>query len=279
MARQCTKPKKPRNLTWFKEKMLLAEALESGVALDEEQMAFLAYNGDTVTTSQESQEIPNPAIFQIDNLDAFDSKCDEAPLASAVLIAKLCAYDSDVLLEVPTHDTYLDNHVINQKTENTVVQDTNSSTQQDATIMFVLEEMSNQVAKCNAMDKENKSVNESLIAELERYKEQVKIFEERQKFDLNDRENYIDSKMRDVIVKRNAKFADFEKEIQSLKLHLSAHMSDNKLLTTIDVLKKETKEKEDKYFDEIIDLEKKKKDQTIVKKHDALFVPDSEETL
>nr|GEW49690.1 hypothetical protein [Tanacetum cinerariifolium] len=47
MARQCSKPKRPRNSTWFKEKVMLAEALELGVVLDEEQMAFLADNGDT----------------------------------------------------------------------------------------------------------------------------------------------------------------------------------------------------------------------------------------
>ncbi|GKF64844.1 retrovirus-related pol polyprotein from transposon TNT 1-94, partial [Tanacetum coccineum] len=36
LARQCTKPKRPRNSTWFKEKMLPTKALESRVALDEE---------------------------------------------------------------------------------------------------------------------------------------------------------------------------------------------------------------------------------------------------
>nr|GEV43543.1 hypothetical protein [Tanacetum cinerariifolium] len=39
------------------------------------------------------------AIFQTDDLDAFDSKCDEAPSASIVLITKLSAYDLDVLSE------------------------------------------------------------------------------------------------------------------------------------------------------------------------------------
>ncbi|GKB15055.1 retrovirus-related pol polyprotein from transposon TNT 1-94 [Tanacetum coccineum] len=63
MARQCTKPKRPRNSAWFKEKMLLAEALESGDVLDEEHMAFFEDNGNTVTTGQESQEIPTLAIF------------------------------------------------------------------------------------------------------------------------------------------------------------------------------------------------------------------------
>ncbi|GJV06830.1 integrase, catalytic region, zinc finger, CCHC-type containing protein [Tanacetum coccineum] len=42
MARQCTQPKRPRNLTWYKEKAMLAEAQEAGQILDEEQLTFLA---------------------------------------------------------------------------------------------------------------------------------------------------------------------------------------------------------------------------------------------
>ncbi|GKB44616.1 copia protein [Tanacetum coccineum] len=45
MARQCTQPKKPRNSTWFKEKMLLVHTQESGQVLDEEQSSFLADPG------------------------------------------------------------------------------------------------------------------------------------------------------------------------------------------------------------------------------------------
>ncbi|GJU37451.1 hypothetical protein Tco_1185805 [Tanacetum coccineum] len=47
-------------------------------------------------------------------LDAIDSDCDEAPSASAVLMAKLSSYDSEVLSEFPIHDNYLDNHVTDQ---------------------------------------------------------------------------------------------------------------------------------------------------------------------
>ncbi|GJU00509.1 hypothetical protein Tco_1110847 [Tanacetum coccineum] len=49
MARLCTKPKRQRNSAWFKQNVMLAEALESRVVLDEEQMALLAENGDIVT--------------------------------------------------------------------------------------------------------------------------------------------------------------------------------------------------------------------------------------
>ncbi|GJS68942.1 uncharacterized mitochondrial protein-like protein [Tanacetum coccineum] len=84
MARQCTKPKRPKNSEWFKEKMLLAQALESGAT---------------------------------DDLDAFDSDCDEAPSASDVLMAKLSAYDFEVLLEVPTHDTNMNNNVFDDNVQ------------------------------------------------------------------------------------------------------------------------------------------------------------------
>ncbi|GJU16754.1 hypothetical protein Tco_1144720 [Tanacetum coccineum] len=65
MARQCTKTKRPRNSVLFKEKAMLAEALESGVVLDEERMAFLADNRDTITTGQQSYRILTPTAFQV----------------------------------------------------------------------------------------------------------------------------------------------------------------------------------------------------------------------
>nr|GEW23931.1 hypothetical protein [Tanacetum cinerariifolium]GEW91424.1 hypothetical protein [Tanacetum cinerariifolium] len=117
MARQCTKPKRPRNSAWFKEKAMLAEDLESKVVLDDEQMAFLADNGDTITTCQQSQEIPTPATFQTDDLDAFNFDCDKAPSASAVLMAKLSSYDYEILSKVPIHDNYLNNHVNDQNVQ------------------------------------------------------------------------------------------------------------------------------------------------------------------
>ncbi|GJU91258.1 hypothetical protein Tco_1303681 [Tanacetum coccineum] len=77
-------------------------------------MAFLVDNRDTVTTSQKSQEIPTLTIFQTGDLDAFDSDCHEAPSSSAILMAKLSAYDSDVLSEVANPDTYQINNVVDQ---------------------------------------------------------------------------------------------------------------------------------------------------------------------
>ncbi|GKD89387.1 hypothetical protein Tco_1364894 [Tanacetum coccineum] len=50
-----------------------------------EQLIFLAYNRDTIIPAQASQEIPTPAAFQTDDLDAFDSDYDDVPSNKAVL--------------------------------------------------------------------------------------------------------------------------------------------------------------------------------------------------
>ncbi|GKE19309.1 hypothetical protein Tco_1426886, partial [Tanacetum coccineum] len=47
----------------------------------------------------QDSEIPTPAAFQTDDLDALGSDCNEAPSASVVLMAKLSSYDSATLLE------------------------------------------------------------------------------------------------------------------------------------------------------------------------------------
>nr|GEU65658.1 integrase, catalytic region, zinc finger, CCHC-type, peptidase aspartic, catalytic [Tanacetum cinerariifolium] len=100
MARQCTQPKRPKNYVWFKEKMLLVQAHESG-----------------------QTTIPQIVTFQTDDLDAYNSDCDDISSAKAVLMANLSSYDLDVLSE------YL------QETQDAIVQDTNPSAQQDAMII------------------------------------------------------------------------------------------------------------------------------------------------
>ncbi|GKG08099.1 hypothetical protein Tco_0333931, partial [Tanacetum coccineum] len=42
MSKQCTKPKKKRDDSWFKEKVLLVQAQANGQVLYEEELAFLA---------------------------------------------------------------------------------------------------------------------------------------------------------------------------------------------------------------------------------------------
>ncbi|GJT47269.1 retrotransposon protein, putative, ty3-gypsy subclass [Tanacetum coccineum] len=89
----------------------------------------------------------------------------------------------------------------------------------------------------------------------------VAIFEQRQNVDLNKREKLIDSQINDLIRNRNAKFAAFQQEIDTLKQTLSNHVKEKESLsTTLTVFKTESKEKESKYIDKEIVLEKQNKE-------------------
>nr|GEZ28479.1 hypothetical protein [Tanacetum cinerariifolium] len=91
-------PKRPRNDAWYKEKAMLAEASKAGQILDEEQLEFLT--DPSILDGQATQTtILNNASFQTENLDAYNSDCDDVLNAKAVLMANLSSYGSDVLSE------------------------------------------------------------------------------------------------------------------------------------------------------------------------------------
>ncbi|GJT83002.1 hypothetical protein Tco_1057344 [Tanacetum coccineum] len=105
MARQCTQPKRPRNASWYKDKAILAEAKEAGQILDKEQLAFFTDPG--IPDGQAIQTIiPHNVAFQTEDLDTYDSDCDDISNAKAVLMALISNYGSDVISEVPHSETY-----------------------------------------------------------------------------------------------------------------------------------------------------------------------------
>ncbi|GJU02266.1 integrase, catalytic region, zinc finger, CCHC-type containing protein [Tanacetum coccineum] len=224
MARQCTQPKRPRNAAWYKEKAMLAEAQEAGQILDEEQLAFLADPG--IPASQTQTVIPHNAAFQTEDLDTYDSDCDDLSSAQAVLMANISNYGSDVISEVPNSETYL-NDMDNQSVH--ALQDFEQSPVMDFT--------DNEISK--------------------RYKERVKIFEQRLNIDLSSREKIIESQIDDMIRKK----LTLKEQIDSLEQNLSKQIKEKEsLFETFSIFKIESKEKEDKYMENEIDLEKKIKE-------------------
>ncbi|GJS57019.1 hypothetical protein Tco_0651803 [Tanacetum coccineum] len=170
MSKQSTKPKRKRDDSWFKDKVLL-----------------------TVITHN--------AAYQANDLDAYDSDCDELNTAKVALMVNLSHYGSDALVEVHNHDN-VDNNMINQvvqampsseQSNVAAVQNSNSFAQQDALILFVIEQLKTQLVNCTKINLDNKSVNDTLTAELERYKEQVKVLKEGQNVDLKSKDNVSDS--------------------------------------------------------------------------------------
>nr|GEX38670.1 hypothetical protein [Tanacetum cinerariifolium] len=155
MSKQCTKPKRKQDDSWFKDKVLLVQAQVNGQILHEEKLAFLENLG--ITEGQATQTvITHNVAYQADELDAYDSDCDELNIAKVALIANLSHYGSDALAEA-------------------AVQNLKTSAQQDALILSMIEQLKTQVINCTKINLNNKSVNDTVTAELERYKEQVKV--------------------------------------------------------------------------------------------------------
>nr|GEV50846.1 hypothetical protein [Tanacetum cinerariifolium] len=76
MSKQCTKPKRKGDKEWFKDKVLLVQAQANGQVLQEEELEFLADPGIAETSSTQ-YVITNNAAYQPDDLDTYDSDCDE----------------------------------------------------------------------------------------------------------------------------------------------------------------------------------------------------------
>ncbi|GKB87781.1 hypothetical protein Tco_0960053 [Tanacetum coccineum] len=88
MSKQCTKLRRKWDDSWFKEKVLLVQAQASGQILHEEELAFLADSG--IPESQATQTvITHNAANQADDLDAYDSDCDELNTTKVALMANL----------------------------------------------------------------------------------------------------------------------------------------------------------------------------------------------
>ncbi|GKC97335.1 hypothetical protein Tco_1167610 [Tanacetum coccineum] len=226
------------------------------------------------------------------------------------LMANISSCDPEVLSEIPYSDSY-PNDMINQnvqemqyyeqtqinyfpdneihsdsiiilysqylqESQDAVIQDTNSSTPNDLLVLSLVEQMTDHVAHLM------RSKSEDTIKS--------------------------DSQMDDLIRNRNAKLAAFQQEIDTLKETLSNHVKEKESLSkTLTVFKTESKEKESKYIDKEIVLEKQNKEleniislgyqnpfhlkqtqriqpilydgSVIAKEHAVIYVTDDEETL
>ncbi|GJT62426.1 hypothetical protein Tco_1005959 [Tanacetum coccineum] len=94
-----------------------AQAQEAGVAVDEEQLAFLVDTEERVNSGPHAQALATTDIFQTYDIYAFYLDCDEIPTTNAVFMENLSAYESDVLYEVPNHGTCHENNVIDQSVQ------------------------------------------------------------------------------------------------------------------------------------------------------------------
>nr|GEZ61664.1 hypothetical protein [Tanacetum cinerariifolium] len=182
MSKHCTKPKRKRDEAWFKNKYV----------------------------------ITNNVAYQADDLDAYDSDCDEIKSANIALMANLSHYGSDNLTEYVGESQYR------------TVQNLNFPAQQDALILSVIKQLKTQVVNCTKINQDNKSVNETLTAELERYKDQVKILKEG-----NNKEESRNIDREQALEKQETLMLKEESRSKMLQKQKDTMMSENKVNTIL----------------------------------------------
>nr|GEW21959.1 hypothetical protein [Tanacetum cinerariifolium] len=265
MSKQCTKPKRKRVESWFKDKVLLVQAQANGQILHEEELSFLV-DPEIAEVQTTQNVITHNAAYQADNLNAYDSDCDEINSAKIALMTNLSHYGFDDLAEVHNQDNTTHN-VINQamqvmplseqsnimnqseteitsdsniipcsqyvsESQHAAVQNSNFPTQQDVLILSVIDQLKTQVVNCTKINLDNKSVNDTLTAELERYKDQVRILKEG-----NNVDKILDSCAQYV-------------EIDNLKQTFSEHLKEKKSLKqTVTLLKNDFQKEESRNID------------------------------
>ncbi|GJT87765.1 hypothetical protein Tco_1069482 [Tanacetum coccineum] len=243
-----TNPGQARQIKCYK-----LNAQENGVALDEEQLLFLAGGQDDTIIEDVDEQPVHDLALNVDNVFQVNDY-------TTVYDESVHRHDSDILSdgtdhlaqyqdvfvkhheEYEMHDDVQPNYVVDSHADYTsdsnmipydqyikdnavpVVQGNASSVPNDAYIM-IYNDMYEPHAQSVSKTTRNTVVDNSLTAELATYKEQVKLYERRARFELMEREQKIDEQLRIVITDRNIKEENLKKELHSVKLQLASGAS------------------------------------------------------
>nr|GEV06456.1 retrovirus-related Pol polyprotein from transposon TNT 1-94 [Tanacetum cinerariifolium] len=240
-------------------------------------------------------EAPTAQTMFMANLSSADPVTDEAGPS----------YDSNILSKVRDHDHYQDavcahpeeqamhdsvqlNHVVNLHADYTsdsntisydqyvkdnevpVVHSDLSSVANDA-FMMIYNDMCEPHAQSVSNPSRNTVVENSLTAKLATYKEQVELYARRAKFELIEREQKINEQLRLVISDRNFKEETLKKELHSIKLKLASTIIHNKsMVDEFTFLKKDFKQKENKYLEDFLDMKCLKEKPALYNGHEII---------
>nr|GEY64587.1 xylulose kinase-1 [Tanacetum cinerariifolium] len=206
-------------------------AMENRVALDEEQLLFIAGGQDNVVDEDMDKQPVQDLELNMDN----DAVCEH--------------HEAHEM-----HDDVQPNYIVDSHANFT--SDSNM-------IPYDQYVKDNAPAKHVSVTTQNNVVDKSLTVELATYKDQVKLYERRARFELTEREQKIDEQLRIVITGRNIKEESLKKELHSVKMQLASTINHNKsMVEEVTSLKRDFKHKENKYLEEFLDMkalkEKKK---------------------
>ncbi|GJS82354.1 hypothetical protein Tco_0748895 [Tanacetum coccineum] len=286
-------PKRPHNSDYFKEKMLLMQAQENRVDLDEEQLLFLT-GGQTNTFDDEVDEGPvqdmtqnEDNIFQADQCDAFDSDVDEAPTAQTMFMANLSSadlvyeeagpsYDSDILSKVQDHNNCLDNmnesheeHEIHNDVQPNDVVDSDTEYTSNSNIISYEQYMQDNEDEVVYSDVSYVPNDAVMIITNDIYEQDAQCVTSNMPDDTVNTSLTVElarykelaevyEKMAQFkLTKRELKFKEdsLQKELYSVKMQLNSTLNHNKLIQEeVSTLKQDLKQKENKLLEEFLDM-------------------------
>ncbi|GJW67038.1 retrovirus-related pol polyprotein from transposon TNT 1-94 [Tanacetum coccineum] len=243
IAKQCTKPKRKRDETWFNDKVLLVQAQAGGQFHNSrKEKAFIwQYPGlPDIQTTQDTRLLScnlsrngSDALTEVHNQDNLNYDLfnqSEQIMTSSEQSNDVSQSETDITSDsnIIPYSQYL------SETQQETVQNSNSSAHQDVLILSMFEQITTQVTHCN-------TVNKALTTELDRYKEEVK--------DLKEKQNVENS-----FSGSNEQFA----EIVHLKQNLFEQVQEKDcLIKTVSELKNKLKFEENRNIEREIELEKK----------------------
>ncbi|GJS62896.1 hypothetical protein Tco_0677460 [Tanacetum coccineum] len=161
--------------------MLLTQLQEAGIQLSKDQLTILADTKERIDYGPGAFTVTTNALFQADEVEVYDSDCDDVPNAQPSFMANISSYGLDALAEVHNPDN-VDNNMINHGVQ------VKLSSKQSSVVNHSETEIT---SDSNSIP--YSYVNDSLTAELERYKEKVNVLKEGQNVDLKRKDNVSDS--------------------------------------------------------------------------------------
>nr|GEY53941.1 hypothetical protein [Tanacetum cinerariifolium] len=280
-----------QNSDYFKNKMLLMQAQGNGAVLNDEELLFLTreqtnnFDADVDDHPFRDLALNDDNIFQADECDAFDSDDDDEPTNQSIFMANLLSVgptnqqaspsNASILSEVDDLENAIDlcddnqdeHEIHNEVQQKNIIDSTRDhmgnsnvtpyeqylSVNDVSVVPSCASSISNYAYVLN--DNDAYVPHDPLVTELNIYKEQVVIYEQRVKFELTLREQKMDEQMSILIRDRNQKEENLEKELHSLKLQLNSTIQNNKIIEeNLTALKQGFKQKETKFLTDFSNL-------------------------
>ncbi|GKC61735.1 hypothetical protein Tco_1089333 [Tanacetum coccineum] len=268
MSKQRTKPKRKQDDSWFKDKVLLVQAQANGQILHEEELAFLVDLGIAEVALMENlSHYGSDALAEVHNPDNVDNN-----IINQGVQVMSSSEQSNVVnhsnIEITSDSNIIPYSLYVTESQQAVVQNFNSSAQQDALILSVIEQLKSQSVEIDRLKQtlsEHVKEKESLMQTVTLLKNYFKK-EESRNIDI------------EIALEKKIKQLDnivYKRDQSAQTIHMLIKLKFFYDHTTKQALGFQNPF----YLKKAQQLEPKLYDGNVIKNTSAIMIPDSEETL